>query len=181
MITLAAELGETTPVSFIVKKAQRLKIYGLDEAIALAAIRGCRHYAPVNGTSVDDPGRSIFPDEELVVFLISGENSYSPTAIRCAAQLARSSYVNPAVLAKLTLRLKCERVLGSIAHAGFQHDVEGRDFWTALLSALPPMASRDEPKLPHWSRYVSMAGIQRDGMTAPKWLRPCEQSPTAHS
>lgn len=179
MVTLAHELGETTPVSYVVKKAQRLGILGLDEAVGVAFQRGCRHYSPANGGLIKDPGRSCFSDEELVVFLISGEHAYTPTAIRCAAQLIRAPHVDPVFLAKLSMKLKCDRVLRSIAHAGSKHDQDGRLFWTKLLATFPEVLERKEPKLPHWSRYVSMAGIQRDGMTEPQWLTPRDQPSAA--
>ena len=44
MTTLASVLGETTPVSLLVRKARRLGIPDLPTALHLAAARGCHHY-----------------------------------------------------------------------------------------------------------------------------------------
>jgi hypothetical protein len=172
MNTLAQQLGESTPVSWLAKKFQRLGVNGLETAIALAALRGCRHYQPQRPLECHDPGRDLLSDEELTIFLISGSNPYEPTAIRCAAQLARSPHVDPRKLAHLARQTKSERVLSAICHAGVTHDRTGTAFWKAVLSFLPSMPIRPEPMLPHWSRYVSMPGFQRHGQALPQWLTP---------
>jgi hypothetical protein len=138
--------------------------------IALAASRGCSHYLPGNRpvpALADELG-----DEELTILLIVGENPYEPTAIRCAAQLARSPLVNPAKLARLAVMEKCERVLAHIARAGIDHDVDGTDFWRDLLNRLHALPARQESALPHWTRFVSMPGIQRSGPAPIRWLTP---------
>ncbi|MES2995312.1 MAG: hypothetical protein V4733_00715 [Verrucomicrobiota bacterium] len=172
MITLAEKLGETTPSSLLVRKAVRLGINDHTLAIRLAVQRGCRHYATPGVSSIEDPGHDRFSDEELTILLLSGQNPYDPTAIRCAAQLARSPHVSPTRLALLAERFKTRRVLAHIARAGSRHDPEGATFWLTLLSSLSSSPERAEPDLPHWSRFVSMPGIQRHGPAPVRWLTP---------
>ena len=172
MPTLAEQLRETCPVSVLVRKARRLGLVDLDAALQVAEARGCRHYQSAHPGVVQDPGRDLLPDDELTILLLSGENPYHPTAIRCAAQLARSPHTDPVDLARLAGRFKTHRVLSHIARAGLTHDPEGRSFWQNVLQHLPPVPHRAEPDLPHWSRFVSMAGRQRQGPVPPQWLVP---------
>ena len=174
MPTLAEQLRETTPVSLLVRKARRLGIADLDAALEVAGSRGCHHYQPAHPGAVLDPGRDQLPDDELTILLLSGENPYNPTAIRCAAQLARSPHTDPRDLARLAGRFRTHRVLAHIARAGLIHDPDGRSFWQNVLQYLPPVPERLEPDLPHWSRYVSMPGRPRQGMgpLPPQWLVP---------
>lgn len=170
MPTLAQTLETTTPVSPLLRKARRLGIHSVDDMIALSALRGCNHYMR-DTSSVPVPPNEL-GDEELTILLIVGENSYEPTAIRCAAQLARSPFVNPANLARLALMEKCERVLAHIARAGIDHDADGADFWHDVLNRLHAPPAREESALPHWTRFVSMPGIQRSGPAPIRWLIP---------
>ncbi|MFZ9938144.1 MAG: hypothetical protein ACO3JG_13965 [Luteolibacter sp.] len=172
MPTLAQTLETTAPVSPLLRKARRLGIRTVEDMIHLAAARGCSHYQ-LDGTppDVDVPATSL-ADDELVILLIVGENAYEPTAIRCAAQLARSSRIEPASLARLAIMEKCERVLSHIARAGAIHDPEGSSFWRDLLDRLPSGPARQETALPHWTRFVSMPGIQRSGIAPTRWLIP---------
>jgi hypothetical protein len=111
-------------------------------------------------------------NEELTILLLIGENPYEPTAIRCAAQLARARGTRPDRLARLAVLEKCERVLVHIARAGAAHDPDGVGFWNEILRLLPDQPQREEPCLPHWSRFVSMPGIQRQGPIPARWLTP---------
>lgn len=170
MPTLAQTLAITTPVSPLLRKARRLGLSGLDAMIALAVSRGCSHYT---ATPVPLPTSACsLGDDELTILLLTGENPYEPTAIRCAAQLARSPSIDAARLAKLAVMEKCERVLSHIARAGVDHDPDGTSFWRDLLRHLPPTTPKTEPHLPHWTRFVSMPGIQRSGVAPILWLVP---------
>lgn len=171
MPTLAQTLAMTTPVSALLRKGRRLGIRGVDAMIALAAARGCGHYATETPPR-NPPHRTELSDDELTILLIIGENSYHPTAIRCAAQLARSPHVRVDKLARLARMEKCERVLGHIARAGAEHDSEGASFWRDLLTRISAPAPRPETHLPHWSRFVSMPGRQRHGIAPHRWLVP---------
>lgn len=172
MLTLAQALATTTPVSPMLRKARRLGIHGVDALIALAVARGCFHYAQGTTPILNPSSRESLGDDELTILLIIGENPHNPTAIRCAAQLARSPHIDPVRLARLAIMEKCERVLGHIARSGLEHDREGSKFWSELLNHLSPPAARPEPSLPHWSRFVSMPGRQRHGPAPTVWLVP---------
>lgn len=171
MVTLAETLSMTAPVSVLKHKARRLGVDDVRSMIALAVERGCDHYAAEQGPTMD-PGRKALTDEELVILLLAGGNSYEPNAIRCAAQLSRSKQVTSAGLVRLAKMEKTERVLAHIAHAGTQYDPEGFYFWNEILAGLGAVGFLPEPALPHWSRFVSMPGRQRSGFVAPKWLIP---------
>ena len=170
--SLSETLSTTTPVSPLLRKARRLGVCGLEEIIALAVARGCKHYARAQAAIDDGECFQEISDAELTILLLIGENPYDPHAIRCAGQMARSPNVNAARLAKLAIMEKCERVLAHIARAGVTHDADGHGFWQELLNALPLMPEAPEPDLPHWTRFVSMPGIQRSEMVSPRWLTP---------
>ena len=172
MPTLAQKLSMTAPISPLRRKARRLGVDSVERMIAAAVARGCRHYALTVRVFESPPALSDLSNEELTILLLSGENPYEPYAIRCAAQLARSADVDPARLAFMAVREKTERVLAHIARSGIAHDCEGRSFWTSVLSHLHRTETREEPELPHWSRFVSMPGLQRGGMAPTTWLTP---------
>ncbi len=173
MISLANQLGCTAPVSLLVRKARRLGLYGIDSFIQLASKRGCYHYHNPKNQPITDPSLARLTNAELTILLISGENSYEPMAIRCAAQLARSSDIDPTNLAILAIREKADRVLLHIATAGIKHDTPGKAFWNTIIHKLPHQPLRQEPHLPHWSRFVSLPGYQRGGIQKSTWLTPC--------
>jgi hypothetical protein len=173
MISLARQLGETAPCSYLLRKARLLGVVGLDAFVELASLRGCDHYRPSSSSGVQDPGQERLPDEELTILLLLGENAYAPNAVRCAAQLARSPGIVVGHLAELAIRHKTSRVLSHIAHAGSLHDPEGTEFWKTLFSRLPSASFREpEVDLPHWSRFVSMPGLHRNGPAPIRWLTP---------
>lgn len=172
MPTLANVLSQTSPVSSLVRKARRLGLRDIEEMIALAVHRGCKHYAPGTPSLRNPPSVGSLDNDELTILLITGENPYNPTAIRCAAQLARSPNINPKKLARIAIQQKTERVLAYLARAGREHDPEGAAFWEAILDALPPQTDAIEPDLPHWTRFVSMPGLQRNKTVPPRWLTP---------
>ena len=174
MISLARQLGETSPSSYLLRKARQLGIVGWDAFIELASLRGCDHYRPASPLGIQDPGQDRLSDAELVILLLLGENAYSPMAVRCAAQLTRSPRIEAAHLADLAIRHKTSRVISHIARAGCLHDPEGIEFWQALRHHLPSSSSHSgqEVHLPHWTRFVSMPGLQRNGPAPIRWLTP---------
>ena len=174
MLNLAQKLGETAPCSYLLRKARRLGVQDMTAAIQVAAARGCRHYSSrqPEAAMVMDPGREKLPDDELTILLLCGENPYDPTSIRCAAQLSRSPHTDPLNLASLAVRHKTQRVLSHIARAGIIHDQEGQSFWQKIIQHLPATPPRAEPDLPHWTRFVSMPGRQRQGTMPAQWLVP---------
>jgi len=173
MMTLASTLGSTSPVSLLRHKAGRLGIKTLAAAIALAAARGCRHYTnPEWGSAPIDPGREILSNEELVILLLVGDYPCNLQAVRCAAQLARAPGISPAVVANLAMKEKTTRVMAHIARAGIAHDENGRAFWQEILRLSGEPEQRREPTLPHWSRFMAMPGLQRNGQVPAHWLVP---------
>jgi hypothetical protein len=175
-MTLARTLGVTAHVSVLLRKARRLGVSTLRDAIAVAVQRGCRHYQAAAGSvSAADPGRLELPDDELVILLLLGEQPYDPFAIRCAAQLARSPEIDPGRLARLAVRERCERVLAHIAREGLDRDPDGQSHWATILEHIGPPPKRDEENLPHGTRFVSMPGFQRGGHAQPQWLTPTQE------
>ena len=172
MPTLAHMLSATTPVSALLRKARRLGIADIYDIIELAVCRGCNHYSTGHRFEKARPSSVELPDDELTILLLIGENPYQPNAIRCAAQMARSTHVDPIRLSHLAVMEKTERVLAHIARAGVSHDSLGHGFWQIILDHLPSEQPRAEPDLPHWSRFVSMAGRQRHGVAEIRWLTP---------
>jgi hypothetical protein len=172
MATLAQKIKTSTPVSLLLHKARRLGIHSVQDMIGLSITRGCTHYRDAASLPSNPIPRSLLGDDELTILLLVGANEYSPAAVRCAAQLARSTEIRPARLARLARMEKTERVLSHIARAGLTHDPDGQSFWREFLALLPNSPDQPEPHLPHWNRFVSMAGIQRNGPVEPKWLVP---------
>jgi len=172
MSTLAQELEQTCPVSLLERKLVRLRICSNDDLLSLAVARGCRHYAPGVKRDTVDLGQEKLSDEELAVAMISGGRNYDPTLIRSAAQLMRGDGVSAERLLFFAKRERAERVLLHIARAGYAHDPEGLQFWKQIQSGLPGYGQRSEPKLPHWSRFVTMPGWQRGKVVEPQWLVP---------
>jgi len=172
MPTLAETIAMTTPVSHLLRKARRLGIRDTGDMLALAATRGCHHYARNSEAQPSSVSRNELSDAELTMLLLLGENKYDPSAIRCAAQLARSPFIDPVKLGRLAVMEKCERVVAHIARAGIEHDPQGFQFWNQLLQQISSPKARSEPDLPHWSRFVSMPGIQRSGSAVTRWLSP---------
>ena len=173
MLTLANALGCTSPVSLLRHKAMRLGIHSLAAAIGLAVTRGCRHYANPEGEPIPTtPGREKLSDEELVMLLLVGDYPCDLQAVRCAAQLARAPGIVPSILVDLAVKEKATRTLAHIARAGIAHDSTGKEFWQEVLRLSGEPAHRAEPALPHWSRFVAMPGLQRNGQVAAHWLVP---------
>lgn len=172
MVTLAQKLAMTTPVSPLLRKARRLGLQGVEALIAAAVSRGCDHYRSTSAGGLKVPALHDLGDDELVILLLLGENAYEPMSIRCAAQLARSPRIDPVRLARLARLEKTERVLAHVARAGLEHGGEAREFWQTLVDELPGALPRPEPELPHWTRFVSMPGLQRGGVAPTRWLVP---------
>lgn len=174
MPTLANILSITAPVSALLRKARRLGLGDINDIIDLAVSRGCNHYSTGYRIEKESPLSVALTDDELTILLLIGENPYQPNAIRCAAQMARSPKVDPIRLSRLAVMEKTERVLAYIARAGVTDDSLGHDFWQVILDQLPRERPRPEPDLPHWSRFVSMAGRQRNGVAETFWLVPAQ-------
>ena len=177
MVTLNQSLHRTSHYSLLMRKSAKLGFYEVKELIQLAAQRGCSHYSNVldNG-EVKDPGQDQLSDNELVILLLHGNNQYEPMAVRCAAQLLKSKFIDPLAVTKLAVQERTEAQLHYIADVGDQYDTEARTHWREILDLLSPLRSSNIPDcvLPHKSRFMVNPGIQRGRKIAPFWLNPSE-------
>ena len=169
---LADKLQCTVHCSLLQRKARKFGLVTIEEVIALAVERGCVHYRGTTRASTPPISREQLSNTELVALLLLNQQNYSPTAIRCAAQLARSPDVTATQLAVVARKERIERQLAHIAKAGVEHDDQAVEFWQSVLHQLQFLPREREEHLPHWSRFVSSPGIQRGQMIKPTWLIP---------
>lgn len=171
--TLAQVVQQPCPTSTLLRRARALGFGTVDRLLALAGARGCTHYSSIEPALPARDPRAALPDAELGILLLSGEHRFEPIAIRCAAQLLSGPGLDPARVARLARRERCERVLAHIARAGVAHDREGGVFWAAVLDALGLQRPMRPGVLPHWSRFVSDPGLVAPGRRGDSlWLRP---------
>ena len=162
--TLAQHLGETAPYSPLWHRARALGLRDSHHLLAFAAQRGARHYAGLGAPAATKPaGREGFSNEEVIGLLLHGLNPFEPFLIRAAAELIRHHAVDAARLVLASKRERCQRVLAYIAQAGADHDAVGSPWWKSLLVALGPQRPVPAGLLPHWSRFVALQGIDRQG------------------
>jgi len=174
MVTLNQSLHQTSHQSPLVRKAARHGLYDVESLIHLAVLRGCRHYQnTVSDRSVCDLGQEELSDDELSILLLHGNYRYEPMAVRCAAQLLKSSFISPRHAAFLAIQERCEIPLRYIATLALDQDKEDPSQWAEILEVLgnqsePPV----EGVLPHVSRFMVNAGIHRGKIIPPQWLQP---------
>jgi hypothetical protein len=161
--TLAQQLGETAAHTPLWLRARRLGLLPRDQLLALAVQRGARHYAGLAAPAVAQSASAAFSDEELVVLLLHGRNAFEPFLIRAAAELIRRLALDPARLAFAARRERCQRALAYLAEAGGRHDTPGAYPWGVLRAALGPQRPVPPGLMPHWSRFVALEGIDRQG------------------
>jgi len=178
MITFNQSLHQTSHQSILVRKARRLGFLDIESLVQLAVQRGCTHYQNVfQEVSVRDPGQSVLSNEELVVLLLHGNYRFEPMAIRCAAQLLKSSLIDPERVGFLAVKERCVIPLKHIARNGAKHDPEASGFWGKILVCLGDSEdAAPEGVLPHVSRFMINPGIQRGKIQPAKWLNPAEQN-----
>ncbi len=176
MLTLNQSLHSTSHCSLLVRKAARYGLVDIESLIHLAVARGCKHYRnTVAPRDVHDPGREKLTDDELAILLLHGNCRYEPMAVRCAAQLLKSPWINPRRVAFLAIRERCQTPLRYIASQGRRHDLDDPLRWEKILKVLDkPSAEPPEAVLPHVSRFMMDSGIQRGKRQAPRWLKPDE-------
>jgi len=154
-----------------------LKLSGDQPASAclrqLAVNRGCRHYeGTFEPPSFLPTGLATLTDEELAVALCLIDNDNYPLNVRIAAQLIGAKGVSAEKLALLAEKERCASVFAHIANAGKKVEPTN-PFWSDVLKQLPKRNLSFPPLLPHWTRFVSMTGITRQGGNHTEWLRPC--------
>jgi hypothetical protein len=154
-----------------------LKLSGDQPASAclrqLAVNRGCRHYeGTFEPPSFLPTGLATLTDEELAVALCLIDNDNYPLNVRIAAQLIGAKGVSAEKLALLAEKERCASVFAHIANAGKKVEPTN-PFWSDVLKRLPKRNLSFPPLLPHWTRFVSMTGITRQGGNHTEWLHPC--------
>ena len=178
MPTLNQELHNTSHQSILMRKARKLGLHSISDIMQLAVHRGCHHYRNLtNSGSEITVDHEEISDDELVILLLHGNNQYEPNAVRCAAQLLKSTFVNAAKVSQLAIRERVVKQLRYIAKIGLNYDSEGSEFWQLILEKLKTKKESDIPEcvLPHKSRFMLDPGIQRGKKLQPFWLNPSER------
>lgn len=136
--------------------------------MGVAVDRGCQYYDS-NFPSVKVP-LAKFSSEELIIYLILNSHPYTPTAIRIAAMLLGSKSIDYKKLFTIAKKERTERTLSYIIECAQKHADNA-------LSNLAPLVESNltSEVLPHWSRFILLSGVDRNGQKIPsKWLVPQE-------
>lgn len=163
--TLASKLGDTTHVSALLRKVERMSGCSgeplLQWLLRCAVLRGASHYRRdfSSQTPPDDPALS---NEELSVAMCLGHHPFEPMLIRAAAQLLSSATTDAQLLARLAEMERCEPVLLHIADAAAQHAPQQQP-WATLRARLSRRHRVRTDALPHWSRFVNQTGYTPHG------------------
>lgn len=139
----------------------------------LAVERGCSHYENTfeKPNYLPEEIRKL-TNEEIGVALCLAHFGHEPLDIRIAAEIIASNGVSADRVAALAIQERCSAAISYIASAG--RCVEpANPFWAELLGALPGRQVAPNPSFPHWTRFVSMTGLSRNGGKHTEWLRPC--------
>jgi hypothetical protein len=169
--TLAHKLGETLHISPLLRKivarCGSVELAG-DWLLNAAITRGASHYRPNfrAGLPPDDPN---FTGEEIGVALCLGHLRDDPMYVRAAAQLLSSPGTDAKVVARLAEMERCDAVLFHVAKAAERVD-PALEPWASLRTLLHPRKLAREDVLPHWTRFVSMTGVTREGGSRTDWL-----------
>ncbi|MEX2608220.1 MAG: hypothetical protein WD708_12830 [Kiritimatiellia bacterium] len=171
MNTLGKALRETSHLSPLQRKLDRLGLKDSENWIQLGIHRGCGHYRR-KGPMVKDPGTDTLSNLELAVALLLNGNIYDPVNIRVAAQLlSGESDVDKTLF--LTEKERVWTGLRYIAACGSILDPDNT-YWKKLIEKLP---SNSPPKgvLPHPDRFTTESPPLRGQLGCARqriWLRP---------
>lgn len=174
--TLAHRLGMTAHISLLLKKAERLGYDTAEKLEELACSRGLQYY-PSSGQKVNEAGiangaSADISNEELALCLLSLGLPYSQQRIRMGGAMLAAEGNSPAVIARLAMMERCERVVHYIASLGSQVEPEN-GFWSEILDSLPSFEMPRPDLLPHITRFVAMTGYTKNGReTVMQWIRP---------
>lgn len=138
----------------------------------LAVDRGCKHYENTFEPPYYLP--QTFKDlsnEELIVGLCLAHFGLQPLDIRIAGELLGAENLSVPRIASLAAQERCSGIIIHIAKVGQQIE-SNNTFWGDLIQTLHPPKREKTPSFPHWSRFVSMTGISRNGGKHVEWLRP---------
>jgi hypothetical protein len=169
--TLAQKLGDTTHISPLLRRV--IEAAGSAERagdwlLKVAVDRGARHYKRDFDPTLRGDDRSL-TDEEIGVALCLGHLPDRPVLIRAASQLLSSPNTNVLKLARLAAMERCQAVLLHIANAALRA-APAAEPWASLRKLLCFRSSVPDGALPHWSRFVSMSGVTREGGPRVDWL-----------
>jgi hypothetical protein len=133
--TLARELGTTTHLSPLLRKAEGLGLAagGLER---LAIQRGCRYYDPGDTTSEPTVPYSDFSNVELAIALLNPALRYDPQTIRLGAAMLGAEGNDAREIARLAMLERAESIVRYIAEAGKKLEPEN-PYWPELLGLLP--------------------------------------------
>jgi hypothetical protein len=168
---LAQKLGDTTHISLLFRRvvqAAGSKEKAGDWLLKVAVERGARHYQRTYPEDLppDDP---TFTNEEIGVALCLGHLRDQPMYIRAAAQLLSSPKTDIPQLVRLAEMERCETVLHHIAAASARIN-SALEPWASVRRLLRKRRKAPEGVLPHWTRFVSMTGVTREGGPHTDWL-----------
>lgn len=169
--TLAHKRGDITHVSPLMRRvvqAAGSRERAGDWLLKAAVQRGATHYRRDFDPLLPEDDSS-FSDEEIGVALCLGHLPDRPVFIRAASQLLSSPKTDAARLARLAEMERCEAILLHIADAAFR-TAPSIQPWASLRDLLRRRGRVPENALPHWSRFVSMSGITREGGPRVDWL-----------
>ena len=172
METLSCRLGVTSHCSALLRRLGALGFPDANSLMRLAIQRGCRYYEGMACGTVVDPGMEKISNEDLAIGLLHGGLEWSPAALRMGAAMLGARGNDPRRIARLARMERCEDVVREVARAGSRVE-PANEFWSNLLGAIPPRGSVPPGVLPHWTRFVAMTGMSREGIgVRTQWIRP---------
>jgi len=170
--TFADKLGTATHESTLLQKVRRLGFQTPEWLENIAVARGCWHYRSPDFVSAPVVSELEFSNEELAVALLSPSLPYSPHTIRIGAAMLGATGNGVATLVRLATAEGCVAPVRYIAEAALRYEPEN-PFWRQLLNLLPTSPPIKEGVMPHPTRFVSMAGMNRSGLRLTTvWIRP---------
>lgn len=170
--TLAKKLGDTMHVSSFLRRLQQLTGCSQEQLpywlLKSAVGRGASHYSQHFDPALPPDNKSI-STEEIGVALCMGHMPDEPVFIRAAAQLLSSPKTDVAWLFRLAEMERTEPVLIHIAAACAKTEPE-MEPWKSVREGLHCRRKWNDNVLPHWTRFVSMTGMTREGPGKTDWL-----------
>ena len=172
MPTFAEKLGIAIEDSLLLRKAAALGMNAPELLEQAAVSRGCWHYREPQMPVRPNVTEKEFSNEELAIALLSPALRYSPHTIRLGAAMLGDFDNEVSQIVRLAESERCVGPVEYIARAGMRFEPDNT-FWRQLLEMLPKAATIPEGVMPHPTRFVSMAGITREGpVSVTVWIRP---------
>ncbi len=179
--TLAHRLGTTSHLSAVLMKAKRFGCQTFEDLERLAIKRGLRYYDSSGNSRGHHTGdvlcskansSNCLTNEELAIALLSPAAPYSMQRLRMGAALLAADGNCPKTISQLAKWDRSGAVVRYIALCG-QRVEPDNSFWSELLELLPQFPPFHDDALPHFSRFVAMTGLTRNGQgPVAQWIRP---------